>query len=762
MTFNQHDPVWTTFILEPDSLPAEQRQTLEQELATNAACQQFVAELRVAAGVLKSELQAEMQPTVGVKETLAAVNKASVAPRNTTRFTTWQRIALGTSLAVLLVGIVVGSLSSVRNSSVHELVDLSEAIGEINITEPNSGFLDSASFVDGSRSMDVDAAVIEVEGVENQTPRTGRFMFGVGDNGDPVKAPSSTSSTAEREKMERELERYQALSSAMKGPVHVPSEEEVRRYRWKAANDQLPVNSPELAQTRLDRDSQFTNESDERRLKTRIPIGGEAPNTETYPALPENPFIKPEGLAALSTFSIDVDTASYSNVRRFLQHATQPPPGAVRLEEMINYFRYDYAPPKDDKPFAVHVETAACPWEPKHRLARVALKGKVIDQDKRPASNLVFLLDVSGSMDQPNKLPLVKRSLQMLVEQLTENDRVAIAVYAGSSGLVLDSTPGNNKQIILNAIDNLQPSGSTNGAAGIKVAYEAAVKGFIPKATNRVILCTDGDFNVGVSSDDELVDLITEKAKTGVFLSVFGFGMGNLKDAKMLGLADKGNGNYAYIDNVREANKVLVEQMSGTLVTIAKDVKIQVEFNPQKVAAYRLIGYEKRMLAAQDFKDDKKDAGEIGAGHTVTAFYEIVPAGEANPAEKIDPLEFQPDKTKPKTAELPAELAELAMRVKLRYKQPDGDTSVEFAVGVPDETKPFAAGSKDFQFAAAVAGFGRVLRGNEQQAKITLDAIHEIAASAKGEDPSGYRAEFVDLVTKAKQLPALRKTDAAK
>ncbi len=351
-----------------------------------------------------------------------------------------------------------------------------------------------------------------------------------------------------------------------------------------------------------------------------------AQGTEAYAPIVENNF-ESVWQQPLSTFSIDVDTASYANVRRFLNQTSMPPAEAVRIEEMLNYFHYDYAPPQDNVPFAAHTAVADCPWAPAHRLVRVALKGREIAVDKRPASNLVFLLDVSGSMQDPNKLPLVKEGLRLLVGKLDENDRVAIVVYAGASGLALPSALGSDKQKIMQAIDALVAGGSTNGASGIQLAYDTAVANFVRGGANRVILATDGDFNVGITDPDQLVALIKEKAASGIFLSVLGFGMGNLKDATLEQLADKGNGNYAYIDSLAEARKVLVEQLSGTLVTIAKDVKIQIEFNPARVQSYRLIGYENRILAKEDFNDDKKDAGEIGAGHTVTALYEVVPTG---------------------------------------------------------------------------------------------------------------------------------------
>jgi Ca-activated chloride channel homolog len=472
------------------------------------------------------------------------------------------------------------------------------------------------------------------------------------------------------------------------------------------------------------------------------------PGTESYAALPENPF-KAVATEPLSTFSIDVDTAGYANVRRFLNQGQRPPQDAVRIEEMVNYFRYDYPQPEAGKPFSVTVDVADCPWQPQHRLARVGLKGREVAPEKRPNSNLVFLIDVSGSMDEPNKLPLVQQSLRMLSSQLTEKDRVAMVTYAGNSGIALDSTNGADRAKISAAIDQLTPGGSTNGASGIQLAYQVAQQHFIKEGVNRVLLATDGDFNVGVTSQEELQKLITERARSGVFLSVLGYGMGNLKDSTMEMLADKGNGNYAYIDSLGEARKVLSEEMSGTLVTIAKDVKIQIEFNPQKVGAYRLIGYEKRMLKAEDFKDDKKDAGEIGAGHTITALYELVPPGKSSPAVKTDPLVFQ----KPAApAKVSPELEGAVCLVKLRYKQPDGDKSTEVSFPGKDEGKKYTQTSDDFRFAAAAASFAMILRDSQYKGNATPASVLELAQAAKGPDPGGYRAEFIKLVEKVKEL----------
>jgi Ca-activated chloride channel family protein len=475
-------------------------------------------------------------------------------------------------------------------------------------------------------------------------------------------------------------------------------------------------------------------------------------STATYDRILENPFLDAKD-NPLSTFSIDVDTASYSNVRRFINEGSLPPKDAVRVEEMINYFSYDYPRPSDDKPFAVHLDVAECPWESSHRLVRIGLKGKEIATDKRGPSNLVFLLDVSGSMMPPERLPLVKQAMRLLVEKLTENDRVAIVVYAGASGLALPSTTGDQKDQILEALENLQASGSTNGAEGIQLAYKIAADNFIKGGVNRVILATDGDFNVGITSQGDLIRLIEEKAQSGVFLSVLGVGADNLKDSTMQKLADKGNGNYAYLDSLDQARKVLVQQMNGTLVTIAKDVKVQVEFNPARVASYRLIGYEKRMLRKEDFDNDKVDAGEIGAGHTVTALYEVVPIGAPiNPAASvppIDPLKYSSNESS--TSAHPASSSEM-LTVKLRYKKPDGDRSELVERAVTDTSARFENAPADLKFAAAVAEFGMILRDSEYKGNGTFAAVLEWAEEGKGSDANGYRSGFIELVRKAQAL----------
>jgi len=473
-------------------------------------------------------------------------------------------------------------------------------------------------------------------------------------------------------------------------------------------------------------------------------------NTEDYDFITENRFLKVTD-NPLSTFSIDVDAASYSNVRRYLNAGQLPPAGAVRIEEMINYFHYEYPAPTNNEPFSVNTEISDCPWNKDNKLVLVGLQGKKIPTENLPASNLVFLIDVSGSMQDPMKLPLVKASMKMLVDQLREEDRVAMVVYAGAAGLVLPSTSGSDKMKIKDAIDKLEAGGSTAGGEGIKLAYKTAKQNFAKGGNNRVILCTDGDFNVGVSSDDDMERLIEQERKSGVFLTVLGYGMGNYKDNKMQKLADKGNGNHAYIDGISEAKKVLVNEFGGTLFTIAKDVKLQIEFNPAKVQGYRLVGYENRMLNKEDFNNDKKDAGDLGSGHTVTALYEIIPVGvKSSFLEKVDKLKYQDNKVK---ATADADGDEM-MTIKLRYKKPDEDVSKLIEHPVIDTKIAIVKTSDNFRFAASVAQFGMLLRNSEFKSASSFSNVLGLARKAKGNDEEGYRSEFVRLVESAKSLAA--------
>jgi Ca-activated chloride channel homolog len=472
-------------------------------------------------------------------------------------------------------------------------------------------------------------------------------------------------------------------------------------------------------------------------------------NTEDYSYQRDNDFVA-VATEPLSTFSIDVDTASYANVRRFLNEGQRPPRDAVRVEELVNYFPYRYAAPTGkDVPVAAHLEVAEAPWAPAHRLVRIGLKAREVAEASRPSANLVFLLDVSGSMEDANKLPLVKQSMQMLVNRLRPDDRVAIVTYAGASGLALPSTPVSRASEILGALDRLTSGGSTNGAMGIQLAYDIAKANFVAGGVNRVILCTDGDFNVGTTSEGELVRLIEEKAKGGTFLTVLGFGMGNYKDGTLEKLADKGNGNYGYVDSAAEARRLLVEQAGGTLVTVAKDVKVQVEFNPARVAAYRLVGYENRLLRKEDFANDKIDAGDMGSGHTVTALYEVVPVGEGDAATLsgpgVEPLKYQ----RPAGSTIAASGSPELLSVKVRYKEPAGQESRRLEFPLVDRGATWAQASEDFKFAASVAAFGMVLRESPHRGTATLVEVRRWAADGMAADAGGYRQEFLGLVDRA-------------
>lgn len=486
-------------------------------------------------------------------------------------------------------------------------------------------------------------------------------------------------------------------------------------------------------------------------VSERMPRQYYNPGTESYRKNSENDFMSVKA-NPLSTMSVDVDRASYSNIRRFINEGQRPPADAVRIEEMINYFNYSYPRPAGTDPIAIVTETTDCPWNPAHKLLHIGMQARRIDMEKLPPSNIVFLIDVSGSMDEPNKLPLLQSAFKMLTDNLRAQDRVSIVVYAGNAGLVLPSTPGNRKQVIREAIDQLQAGGSTAGGEGIRLAYKTALEHFIKGGNNRVILATDGDFNVGLSGDNELEELIVKEREKGIFLTCLGFGMGNYKDSKMEVLADKGNGNYAYIDNIREAQKTLVSEFGGTLFTVAKDVKSQIEFNPARVQSYRLIGYENRLLNEEDFKDDKKDAGDMGSGHSVTILYEIVPAGtiEEN-TRNVAPLKYQ--QAQRTDAAASGELA----TVKFRYKQPDGNKSREMVHVVRANTIPIARCTADTRFSAAVALFGMMLKDSKFKGRAgSYETVLLLANSSRSEDKEGYRAEFIRLVKSTQRLVSMK------
>jgi Ca-activated chloride channel family protein len=763
MTPDDFELKLTAYALNDPSLTDAERAEIETRLRDDAAARQLLEQTRQLGHLLTKSLAAEEQPAAA---SVAPAVAASLAkPRAVNRWA----ITLASLAAVVMLAVFANQQFAPRESRTERETAAKNAPEMSNTfneeTAPLAEGLELALGAPSATTMDELAAVTAVPADKRESfKRRGLGGGGFQGGGSPAQPgylpPSNPtgatpgSATATDPAADDTTRYYEAKPAA-------PGENKPAKDFYAKAPAPPPPPLPSVkgeAELESRGGPLAISEPGRKQLSPNDPFGDTAPSRPSgnaYRQLIENPFTRVEGLNALSTFGVDVDTASYAIVRNYLSRNAIPHPDAVRIEEMVNYFPYRDAPPEGNDPFTVRVEMADCPWASKHRLARIALKAKAIDNAKRPPSNLVFLVDVSGSMDEPNKLPLVKASMKLLTEQLGENDRVAMVVYAGASGLVLDSTNASKKNDILKAIDNLSAGGSTNGASGIQLAYDVAVRNFIEKGTNRVILCTDGDWNVGTTGTDALVKLIEEKKKTGVFLSVFGFGMGNLRDEMMVQLAGKGNGNYGYIDTIAEAKKALVEQISGTLVTVAKDVKIQIEFNPAKVASYRLLGYEKRKLAAKDFHDDKKDAGEMGAGHVVTALYELVPVGvAATEAPKVDGLRYQPATPAPEKpkAEVNAKTATEAFVVKLRHKLPDADTSTLREIPVGDVAKSYDKASEDFQFASAVAAFGMLLKQSPYKGQASYALVEELAMSSMTHDPGAYRAEFLQLVKKAKAL----------
>ncbi|MGD2109132.1 MAG: von Willebrand factor type A domain-containing protein [Phycisphaerae bacterium] len=743
MKIDPNNPKLTAFAL--GELDERERAEIEVQIEQSAELRQAVDEIRSTAELLTKELRAEPVVTLSpdqrhtIDAKAASLNgRASRTPTVRPSLVRVLRLPLAAAAALLLV-VVAWQFLLPSISPATSLVKGPVVAMHAPELEANPAPRRAPSYLHESPPPPVNTAAVNYDAVgqsyaDSGSSDTVNAVFAGVTGPVPGMMPNADG-------RESDTQAYWTLVRS--GDVSV------RRYICPSTNDDLGALGYVLAEVEPRDRPGFSRES--------------------YDHVEENPFLAVTE-NPLSTFSIDVDTASYANVRRFLNNGQLPPPGAVRVEEMVNYFDYDYPLPTGDDPFSVVVDVADCPWNSEHLLARIGIKGQEFPPDERPPANLVFLLDVSSSMSSQNKLPLVKKSIRLLVDELSYDDDVAMVVYAGASGLALDSTSCDDKRTILSALGNLQAGGSTNGGAGIELAYKTAIDNFIEDGINRVILATDGDFNVGTTDRSSLTRLIEDKAKSGVFLSVLGFGMGNLNDATLETLADKGNGNYAYIDTLNEARKVLVEEIGGTLMTIAKDVKIQIEFNPLEVSAYRLIGYENRLLAAQDFNDDTKDAGEIGAGHTVTAFYEIVPGGVEVNLPSVDPLKYQqspadavPDDEGPRGLKPAARNGEL-MTVKLRYKQPDGDTSKLIEVPVRDEGLALSDLPEDFVFAASVASFGMWLRGagtipvpasadpEAVAPAFTIDAIREMAAASIGNDPFGYREEFVDLVARAASL----------
>jgi len=755
------DPRLTAYAL--GELEPEEHAAIEAAIKDDPAVQAAVAQIRALGNDLSAALAKEPLPVVPApdKKPVSPPAREAYQPRKFIRFPYY---ILGGLAAACLAVIIV----SQQRKAVRERVQLADARANAKFEKETAQ--ENAKLEDRSRTLyeiDLknDADNARVASMPVAKPESAPSAP------EPVPAAAPTNALAVNDALvagasvETKSMAAGKLSELPKGTEVVVDNESIQLAPFmieadKTGGDQakntlagtrMKTNvyggsaSLAMARTRGDENSTaFTLRGDaEGRISPQ-----QAFNTEAYTYQADNDYLDVAG-NPLSTFSIDVDTASYANMRRFLKDGQRPPRDAVRIEELVNYFPYRYAQPKDKTPFAASMEVASAPWAPTHRLVRIGLKGREIPASERPALNLVFLLDVSGSMDMPNKLPLVKKSMRLLVEKLKPTDRVAIAVYAGASGLALPSTPASKKQEILSALDELHAGGSTNGAMGIQLAYDIAKANFIAGGANRVVLCTDGDFNIGVTNQGDLTRLIEEKAKSGVFLTVLGFGMGNYKDSTLQKLADTGNGNYGYVDNAAEAKKLLADQLSGTLVTIAKDVKLQVEFNPARVKSYRLIGYEKRLLKKEDFNNDKIDAGEIGAGHTVTALYEVVPVGTdaSDETPVVDPLKYQATE---KNERVRTNVSPEMLTLKIRYKAPTSDVSSKLEFPLVDTGATFEAASQDFKFAAAVASFGMMLRESPHKGVVTFDSVLGWAEDGLGDDAGGYRHEFMDLVKMAR------------
>lgn len=723
MKINLDDPKLTAFAL--GELSGEEQAAMEKAVASSPEAQEFVAETQQLSRLLKSEYAAERT----VPERSANIIRIEEQRR------LWISTQWGSFAAALAIFAVLGvfAVSMIqRERGTIAMRDPGSHGGKVNLPVGNP-----PAEVEVTSETDLPEASVETQPATT-TPAQENYLA--------MQPPAPPVDEMSGNLRGTRVPEKQDAAKSIAGGGRLA---ETGGYLHRDAKAAKPK---DIAATRSP-GQEYREEPPASELSSRY---RQDFDTATYDHIAENPFL-PAATNPLSTFSIDVDTASYSNVRRFINSGSLPPKDAVRVEEMINYFSYDYQQPDNDKPFSITLDATTCPWESSHRLLRIGFKGREVTNESRPASNLVFLLDVSGSMEPPERLPLVKQAMRLLVEKLTEKDRVAVVIYAGGSGLALPSTTGDRKERILGALEDLKSGGSTNGAEGIELAYKIARDNFIKGGVNRVILATDGDFNIGITSQGDLIRLIEEKAKSGVFLSVLGVGTDNLKDSTMQKLADKGNGNYAYLDSLDEARKVLVQQMNGTLMTIAKDVKIQVEFNPARVASYRLIGYEKRMLRKEDFNNDKIDAGEIGAGHTVTALYEVVPTGSgSDPAASIPPVEplryGTPYSAPLATGQADARLAQEMVTVKLRYKKPDGDQSELIERSFVDAGSRFEDAAPDLKFAAAVAEFGMILRDSQFKGNGTLGAVIEWAQEGKGSDASGYRAGFIGLARKAQSL----------
>ncbi len=750
MSIDRNDPRWTAYVL--GELDDHERAAFEREMESSPEAEEVLKEIRDTVGLLGEGYASEEQVYLSAEQRRTVELEAAPEITAGSRVISWAGGLAAAALVLMgLVSIMTPSLLRSRQASGPTPFALNTPVpvertpaprlvvrNQNEQVPPPEG---TAAQAEPTSSQDTQSVPTEPSPAGNAGPAapvaadrdSGIVEFAQlqKQSAPPAPPPAPGPAPAQGTRAGELSELRGVLGGTLRAEQPAMPSQRVAGQRFVAAEDEVDA----LSRMRGD-------------LRPDLPPRNRF-NTEEYDRIVDNAFVS-VSQDPLATFSIDVDTAAYANVRRFLNQRMLPPPDAVRIEEMVNYFTYDYAGPTGEHPLRVHSEVARAPWNPSHRLVRFGIKGREIPRDERAASNLVFLVDVSGSMRDRNKLELLKDGMKLLVEQLTENDRVAIVVYAGASGMVLPSTTGDKKEAVIRALDRLSAGGSTNGGAGIDLAYKTAVQNFVEGGTNRVILATDGDFNVGVTNNGALTRLIEEKAKTGVFLSVLGFGTGNYNDAGLESLADQGNGNYAYIDTIKEARKVLVQEMGSTLITIAKDVKIQIEFNPNEVNAYRLIGYENRVLEHQDFNDDTKDAGEIGSGHTVTALFEIVPAGVAINLPGVDPLKYQ---TPTSTSER-AGTGEL-LTMKIRYKEPDGDVSKLMDVAVVDRQTRLTDASDDYRFATAVAGFGMLLRDSPHKGSVTFDDVIRIARASRGVDAEGYRAEFIELVRRARAISEL-------
>src|SRR5437899_4157024 len=791
MNFNPDDPKWTAYVL--GEMEESDRAALELELESSAEAREFVEELRFAVSIMKEGLAAET--VLGLTPEQQTMVRASTGSRSESRnpFKQWLSMpatptvwAAGLVAASLLVAVIVApsflrsrqaSQSATLKASLTQpdmpaTAPVLENAREKALQQPQPSAADAVTSAREasvhSQALDLEAKDQKKEIPENKLDRlvtersaANRVPFDrqqtqAGQQGQQQQpgtlgALRSAASSAQQGQQqgqqggaEPDRRRNEGVLSGVFGGVLKAQEEAAPPPPPAAA---VPPPPPPAAMPNVMlADRAISSGAADRTDRIAPSVPRDAFNG--YDPITDNPFVA-VSQQPLATFSSNVDTASYANVRRFLTRNQLPPKDAVRIEELINYFSYEYPQASGPNPITGNMEVAAAPWNPQHRLVRVGIKAKDVQMGLKP-SNLVFLIDVSGSMSTPERLPLLKSGLRLLVDKLTESDKVSIVTYAGASGVALQPTSGDRKNDILRVIEGLQAQGGTNGGAGIQTAYEMAVSNFINGGVNRVILATDGDFNIGITNQNDLVRLIEDKARSGVFLTVLGFG-NNFKDSLLVKLADRGHGNYAFIDGLNEARKVLVEQMGSTLMTIAKDVKIQIEFNPAQVTAYRLIGYENRVLGAQDFNNDQKDAGDMGAGHTVTALFEVVPPGVQINVPGLDPLRYQPQpKAQPLARD--AQTSREMLNLKIRYKDPEASESRLLSVPLVDRGGSFANASADFRFAAAVAGFGMILRDSPYKGSSNLDWVVATAASSRGADKNGYRQEFIGLAQGASQI----------